>query len=50
MVWIIVNQLKMNGLFYLLDVYEASMGASAAAATSLLPYVLDATFPPLINQ
>jgi len=35
----------MSGLLYLLDVYEALMGASAVAATSLLRYILAAAFP-----
>ncbi|KAI9742874.1 MAG: hypothetical protein M1818_003603 [Claussenomyces sp. TS43310] len=40
----------MSGLLYLLDVYEALMGASAVAATSLFRYVLAAVFPLFINQ
>lgn len=40
----------MSGLLYLLDVYEALMGASAVAATSLLRYVLAAAFPLFIND
>ena len=40
----------MSGLLYLLDVYEALMGASAVAATSLLRYILAAVFPLFINQ
>ncbi|KAM3079652.1 hypothetical protein ACMFMG_006065 [Clarireedia jacksonii] len=39
----------MSGLLYLLDVYEALMGASAVAATSLLRYVLAAVFPLFIT-
>ncbi|KAM0145557.1 hypothetical protein ACHAQE_011206 [Botrytis cinerea] len=39
----------MSGLLYLLDVYEALMGASAIAATSLLRYVLAAVFPLFIT-
>lgn len=35
----------MGGLLYLLAVYDALMGASAVAATSLLHYVLAAAFP-----
>lgn len=39
----------MSGLLYLLDVYDALMGASAVAATSLLRYALAAAFPLFIN-
>lgn len=40
----------MSGLLYLLDVYEALMGASAVAATTLLRYLLAAGFPLFIQD
>jgi len=40
---------QMCGMLYLLDVYEALMGASAIAATSLLRYILAAVFPLFIT-
>lgn len=40
---------QMSGLLYLLDVYEALMGASAVAAVSILRYALAAAFPLFIN-
>jgi hypothetical protein len=39
----------MSGLLYLLDVYDALIGASAVAASSLLHYILAAAFPLFIN-
>ena len=39
----------MSGLLYLLDVYEALMGASAVAAVSIFRYALAAAFPLFIN-
>jgi len=40
----------MSGLLYLLDVYEALLGASAVAATSVVRYLLAAGFPLFITQ
>ena len=47
-IWLTASQ--MSGLLYLLDVYEALMGASAVAATTLLRYLLAAGFPLFIQQ
>ncbi len=40
----------MSGLLYLLDVYEALLGASAVAATTLIRYLLGAGFPLFIDH
>jgi hypothetical protein len=42
--------MQMSGLLYLLDVYEALLGASAVAATTVVRYLLAAGFPLFITQ
>lgn len=40
----------MSGLLYLLDIYEALLGASAVAATTFVRYLLAAGFPLFISR